>query len=145
MGSKDKLTWVLLRTHCWPFMKESRLINVYPSGSWPPQRSILLRPWYESLMMTEWIFCSGRSSTSLCEKEPTLSHLSVATTATSTISPLNIRTAGLKDRLTDGTPVTLFSQVFRVSSQWVSLKDTDNKSHTFYLILCVCLCDFSFP
>ena len=102
-------------------------------------------PWYESLMMTEWIFCSGRSSTSLCEKEPTLSHLSVATTATSTISPLNIRTAGLKDRLTDGTPVTLFSQVFRVSSQWVSLKDTDNKSHTFYPILCVCQCDFSFP
>ena len=114
-------------------------------SGWPPQRSILLRPRYESLMMTEWIFCRGRSSASLCEKEPMLSHPSVATTATSTISPLNIRTAGLKDRLTDRTSVTLFSQVFRVYSQWVSLKDTDNKSHTFYPILYVYLCDFSFP
>lgn len=70
-----------------------------------------------------------------CEKEPTLLCLSVATMATSTISPLYICMVGLKDRLTDKTPVTLFSPLFRIYSQWVSLKDTDNKSHTFHPIL----------
>lgn len=49
-----------------------------------------------------------------------------------------------KKRLTYKTPVILFSQLFRVYSQRVSLKDTDNKSHTLYPILCVYLHDFFF-
>ena len=50
-----------------------------------------------------------------------------------------------KKRLTYKTPVILFSQLFRVYSKRVSLKDTDNKSHTLYPILCIYLHDFFFP
>lgn len=92
---KQTLTWVLLKTNCRSFWKESKIIDLQPNG-WSASTERVWN-WGPSISLWWWtggILCSSCSYIILCEREPTLSGLPALTMATSTVIPLCIHGVG---------------------------------------------------